>query len=52
MSGKDKRKAGKWTNKETVLFVEILVDNEFNFATCLERRALKRSGNEESSQKF
>ena len=36
-----------WTNKETLLFVEILIDEEFNFEDCLERRALKRSANEE-----
>ena len=32
---------------ETLLFVEILIDEEFNFADCQERRALKRPANEE-----
>ena len=36
-----------WTNEETLLFVEILIDEGFNFEDCLERRALKRSANEE-----
>ena len=39
------KKGRNWTNEET--FVEILIDEEFNFADCLERRALKRSANEE-----
>ena len=43
MSGKDRN----WTNDETVLFLEILIDGEFNFADCLERQALRRSANEE-----
>ena len=30
-----------------LLFVEILINKEFNFADCLERLALKRSANEE-----
>ena len=34
-------------NEETLLFVQILIDEEFNFADCLERRALKISANEE-----
>ena len=47
MTGKDNKKRGRnWTNEET-LFVEILIDEEFNFADCLERRALKRSADEE-----
>ena len=36
-----------WTNEETLLFLELLIDEEFNFANCLERQALKRSANEE-----
>ena len=48
MSGKENKKKGRnWTNEETLLFVEILIDEEFNFADCLERWALKRSANEE-----
>ena len=47
MTGKDNKKRGRnWTNEET-LFVEISIDEEFNFADCLERRALKRSPDEE-----
>ena len=30
-----------------LLFVEILINKEFNFADCLERLALRRSANEE-----
>ena len=30
-----------------MLFVGILIDEEFNIADCLERRSLKRSANEE-----
>ena len=30
-----------------LLFVEILINKEFNFADCLERLALKGSANEE-----
>ena len=30
-----------------MLFLEILIDGEFNFADCLERQALKRSANKE-----
>ena len=48
MSGKDNKKKGRnWTNEETLLFVEILIDEEFNFADFLERQALKRPANEE-----
>ena len=36
-----------WTNEETLLFLELLIDEEFNFADCLERQALKTSANEE-----
>ena len=42
------KKGSNWTNKETLLFVEILIDEEFNFADCLGKRALKRSANEEA----
>ena len=28
-------------NEEILLFVEILIDENFNFADCLERRELK-----------
>ena len=46
MSGKDNKKKGRnWANEET--FVEILINEEFNFADCLERGALKRSATEE-----
>ena len=38
-------------NEET-LSVEILIDEEFNFADCLERWALKRSANEEVYKKI
>ena len=34
------------TNEETLLFVEILINEEFNFGDCLERWAFKRSANE------
>ena len=38
MSGKDNRNKGRhWTNEETLLFVEILIDEEFNFAKRLEK---------------
>ena len=47
MPGKDNKKGRNWENEETLLFVEILIDEEFNFPDCLERRALKRSANEE-----
>ena len=47
MSRKDNKKRGNWTNKETLLFVEMLIDEKFNFVDCLERGALKRSANEE-----
>ena len=48
MSWKDNRKKRRnWTNEETLLFVLILIDEKFNFADCLERRALKISANEE-----
>ena len=47
MSRKDNKKRGNWTNKETLLFVEMLIDEKFNFVDCLERAALKRSANEE-----
>ena len=40
------KKEGNWTKEET-LFAEILIDEEINFADCLERWALKRSANEE-----
>ena len=46
MSRKDNKKRGNWTNKETLLFVEMLIDEKFNFVDCLERGALKRSANE------
>ena len=32
---------------ETSLLVDVLVDDEFNFTSCLERHALKRPANEE-----
>ena len=32
MSGKSYKKGSNWTNKETLLFVEILIDEVFNFA--------------------
>ena len=41
-----------WANEEKLLFVEILIDEEFNFADCLERRALKISANEEVYKKI
>ena len=45
---KRKQKKGRnWTSKKTLLFVEILIDEEVNFVDCLERRALKISANEE-----
>lgn len=47
MSGNDKRKARNWANVETSLLVDVLVDDEFNFTSCLERHALKRPANEE-----
>ena len=52
MSRKDKCKVRNWRNEDSVLFVKILVDDEFNFASCLERRALKRPANEEVFQKI
>ena len=52
MSGKSYKKGSNWTNKETLLFVEILIDEVFNFADCLERRALKRSANEEAYKRI
>ena len=33
--------------RRNIIFVKILTGEEFNFADCLERRALKRSANEE-----
>ena len=48
MSEKDNKNKGRnWTNEETLLFVEILIDEELNSVDYLERRALKRSANEE-----
>ena len=41
------KKTRNWANEETNLFVDILVDEEHNFADFLERRALKRSASEE-----
>ena len=41
------KKNQHWTDEETNMFVEVLVDQEYNFAECLEKRALKRSANEE-----
>ena len=47
MAAKQKVKSRNWTNEETCLFVEILVDAEYSFAACIEKRSLKRSANEE-----
>ena len=52
-----KQKASKsrnrnWTNEETYLFVEVLVDEEYGFTECLERKALKKSANEEVYQEI
>ena len=53
MASKDcKKKSRNWTNEETSLFVEILTDEEYNFAECLEKRALKRFANEEVYQEI
>ena len=41
------KKGNNWTIEETFLFVEIMIDEEFNFAGCRKRQALKRSANEE-----
>ena len=41
------KKGRNCTNKGTLLFVDILIDEEFNFLDCLERKALNRSTNEE-----
>ena len=35
------KKSRNRTNKQIDLFVEILVDAEYGFAVCLERKALK-----------
>ena len=35
-----------------MFFVEILVDEEYGFAVCLVRKALKRSANEEIFQEI
>ena len=35
------------THEEPLLFVNILIDEEFNFMYCLEKKALNRSTNEE-----
>ena len=47
MAAKQKVKSRNWTNEETCLFVEILVDAEYSFAACIEKRSPKRSANEE-----
>ena len=48
MASKQKaEKKSKLENEEINLFVEILVGEEYGFAVCLERKALKRSANEE-----
>ena len=46
MSGKITKKGRNGTSKE-ILFVEMLIDEDFSFVDCLERQALKRSFNEE-----
>ena len=43
MAAKQKVKSRNWANEETCLFVEILVDPEYSFAACIEKRSLKRS---------
>ena len=52
MSGKDKREARNWVNEEIAIFLKILVDDEFNFAGCFKRHALKRSANQEVFQEI
>ena len=47
MFGKITKKGRNWTKEEILLFVEVFIDEEFTFVDCLERRALKRSANEE-----
>ena len=47
MAAKQKVKSRNRTNEETCLFVEILVDAEYSFTACIEKRSLKRSANEE-----
>ena len=36
------KKERNQTNEETLLVLEMLIDEEFNFVDCLERQALKR----------
>ena len=39
------RKKGKmrnWMTNEVTIFAEVLLDNEFNFAECLEKEDLKK----------
>ena len=45
-------KSRNWTNEEINLFVEILDDEEYGFAVCLGRKALKISTNEEVFQEI
>ena len=53
MASKQKaEKSRNWTNEEINLFVKILVDEEYGFAVCLERKSLKRSANEEIFQEI
>lgn len=40
-------KMRNWTLDEVTLFAEVLTDDEFNFCQCLEKRALKKSANED-----
>ena len=50
MAAKQKVKSRNWTNEETCLFVDILVEAEYSFAACIEKRSHKRSANEEVYQ--
>ena len=47
MSGKDNKKQGQELGDRRNIVICRNIDSEFNFADCLERRALKRSTNEE-----
>ena len=50
MAAKQKVKSRNWANEETCLFVDILVEAEYSFEACIEKRSHKRSANEEVYQ--
>ena len=50
MAAKQKVKSRNWANEETCLIVDILVEAEYSFEACIEKRSHKRSANEEVYQ--